>query len=70
MRQLDLSLSLRSDARGATILALPGQLDTDVLPWDAVDAIALCGGTPSRRLSLDHMTSLGDTPTIQGILRS
>ncbi len=45
MRQLDLSLSLRSDARVAIILMLPDQLDTDVLPRDVVDAIALCRGT-------------------------
>ncbi|KAK0194817.1 heterotrimeric G protein alpha subunit B [Armillaria mellea] len=39
MPQLDLSLSPQNDARRAIVLALPGQLETDVLPRDVVDAI-------------------------------
>ncbi|KAF9028550.1 heterotrimeric G-protein alpha subunit, GPA1-like protein [Hymenopellis radicata] len=36
---LDLTLSPQNDARKATILALPGQLDSDTMPRDVVDAL-------------------------------
>jgi len=39
MPQLDLSLSPQNDARRATILALPLQLEVDVLPRDVTEAI-------------------------------
>jgi guanine nucleotide-binding protein G(i) subunit alpha len=34
MPQLDLALAPQSDARRATILSLPAQIETDVLPCD------------------------------------
>jgi guanine nucleotide-binding protein subunit alpha len=39
MPQLDLALSPQNDARRATILALPPQIEADVLPGDVADAI-------------------------------
>jgi len=39
MPQLDLALSPQNDARRATILALPPQIEADVLPADVADAI-------------------------------
>lgn len=39
MPQLDISLSPQNDARRAVILALPGQIEGDVLPRDVADAI-------------------------------
>lgn len=37
--QLDLHLNPQNDARRATILALPPQIDSDVLPSDVADAV-------------------------------
>ena len=39
MPQLDLALSPQNDARRATILALPPQIEADALPSDVADAI-------------------------------
>jgi len=39
MPQLDLALSPQNDARRATILALPPQIEADTLPLDVADAI-------------------------------
>ncbi|KAJ6608099.1 G-protein alpha subunit [Mycena sp. CBHHK59/15] len=39
MPQLDISLAPQNDARRATILSLPGQIEADVLPRDLADAI-------------------------------
>lgn len=39
MPQLDLTLAPQNDARRATILALPGQLDSDTMPRDVVDSL-------------------------------
>ena len=39
MPQLDLALSPQNDARRATILALPAQIEADILPADVADAI-------------------------------
>ncbi|KAG2366288.1 G protein alpha-subunit [Suillus spraguei] len=39
MPQLDISLSPQNDARRAVILAIPGQIESDVLPRDVADAI-------------------------------
>ena len=39
MPQLDLSLSPQNDARRATILALPPQIEADILPADVADTI-------------------------------
>jgi guanine nucleotide-binding protein G(i) subunit alpha len=39
MPQLDLALSPQNDARRATILALPPQIEADILPGDIADAI-------------------------------
>jgi guanine nucleotide-binding protein subunit alpha len=39
MPQLDISLSPQNDARRAVILALPGQIEGDVLPRDVADSI-------------------------------
>ncbi|KAK0462408.1 heterotrimeric G-protein alpha subunit, GPA1-like protein [Desarmillaria tabescens] len=49
MPQLDLSLSPQNDARRATIVALPGQLETDVLPRDVADAIRSLWRDPGVR---------------------
>ncbi|KAK2464788.1 hypothetical protein APHAL10511_003206 [Amanita phalloides] len=37
--QLDLQLNPQNDARRATILALPNQIESDVLPPDVIDAV-------------------------------
>lgn len=39
MPHLDLQLAPQNDARKATVLALPGQIEAEVLPRDVVDAI-------------------------------
>jgi guanine nucleotide-binding protein subunit alpha len=39
MPQLDISLSPQNDARRATILAFPGQIEADILPRDVADAV-------------------------------
>jgi guanine nucleotide-binding protein G(i) subunit alpha len=39
MPQLDLALSPQNDARRATILALPPQIEADILPADVADAV-------------------------------
>ena len=39
MSQLDLQLNPQNDARRATILALPPQIESDVLPPDVADAV-------------------------------
>lgn len=39
MPHLDLQLAPQNDARRATVLALPGQIEAEVLPRDVVDAI-------------------------------
>ena len=43
MPQLDLALSPQNDARHATILALPPQIEADILPADVSDAIRSLG---------------------------
>ncbi|CAK5278873.1 unnamed protein product [Mycena citricolor] len=49
MPQLDISLAPQNDARRATILALPPQIEADSLPRDLADAIrGLWRGTPRR----------------------
>ena len=39
--QLELALAPQNDARRAVILALPGQIEADVLPHDVADAYVL-----------------------------
>lgn len=39
MPQLDLALSPQNDARRATVLALPPQIEADILPADVADAV-------------------------------
>jgi guanine nucleotide-binding protein G(i) subunit alpha len=39
MPQLDIALSPQNDARRAVVLALPGQIEADVLPADVIDAV-------------------------------
>jgi guanine nucleotide-binding protein subunit alpha len=39
MPLLDISLAPQNDARRATILSLPAQIDADVLPRDLADAV-------------------------------
>ncbi|KAJ7232691.1 G-protein alpha subunit-domain-containing protein [Mycena rebaudengoi] len=39
MPQLDISLAPQNDARRATILAFPGQIEADILPRDVADAV-------------------------------
>jgi len=45
--QLDLALSPQNDARRATILALPPQIEADILPADVADAIRSLWRDPS-----------------------
>ena len=47
MPQLDLALSPQNDARRATILALPPQIEADILPADVSDAIRSLWRDPS-----------------------
>ena len=47
MPQLDLALSPQNDARRATILALPLQIEADTLPADVADAIRSLWRDPS-----------------------
>jgi len=47
MPQLDLALSPQNDARRATVLALPPQIEADVLPADVADAIRSLWRDPS-----------------------
>ena len=47
MPQLDLALSPQNDARRATILALPPQIEADLLPADVADAIRSLWRDPS-----------------------
>jgi hypothetical protein len=49
MPQLDLTLAPQNDARRATILSLPAQIEADVLPRDVGDADY--DGTPPCRKS-------------------
>jgi len=51
MPQLDLALSPQNDARRATILALPPQIEADVLPGDVADAIQSLAGCPIQNLA-------------------
>jgi guanine nucleotide-binding protein subunit alpha len=39
MPQLDIALAPQNDARRATILSLPPQIEADVLPRDLADAV-------------------------------
>ncbi|KAF6755109.1 guanine nucleotide binding protein, alpha subunit [Ephemerocybe angulata] len=75
---LDLALQPPNDARRATILSLPPQIEAEVLPRDVADAEAV---RRSREFqlndsavyyfnSIDRMASAGYLPTDQDILRS